>query len=325
MNDRRRWLLAASGLLGAAVVRAQPSSPMRRIGLLWVGGPDSSIYVDALKEGLRSHGYIDGKNIHIDKQFLVDGYEQLAEAAARLVKERPDVIVTYGATSSTAAAKATSTIPVVFLLSADPVKLGLAASLSRPGRNATGVSAISQDLHGKRLELLKQAVPGARRIGLVYSSASPNEVAAGASVEKLARELGLDPVAIDIRLPTEIEPVLGKVSRRTIDAFTVYPSTMFTANRTRLARAVEKTGIPAVYANSALVEAGGLISYAPSHTELFRRVASYVDRILKGANPADLPIEQASEVELVINLKAAAEQRIRIPDDLIHRADRLIR
>jgi putative ABC transport system substrate-binding protein len=318
-------LLAALGLFGAAIARSQPASQTRRIGLLWVGGADATHYVDALKEGLRSIGYIEGKNIRIDKQFLVDRYDQLPEAAAHLAKQRPEVIVTYGTTSSIAAAKNAPAVPIVFVVAGDPVKNGLAVSLSRPGRNATGVTAISQDLHGKRMELLQQVVPGLRRIGLVYSSQSLTEMSSIASVEKLARKLGMEPIAIDIGLPRDIEPVIDSVSRRRTDALVVLPSSMLTANRTRLAKAVAKTGIPAVYAESAVVDAGGLLSYAPSHTDLFRRVARYVDKILKGAKPADLPIEQASEVELVVNLKAAAAQRIRIPDELIHRADRVIR
>jgi len=325
IRDRRRWLLAACGLLGAAMARAQPAAPIRRIALLWVGAEDSSIYVDALKESLRSLGYIEGKNVRIETQFLVDRYEQLPEAAARLAMQRPEIIVSYGTTSSVAAAKATSTIPIVFLVGNDPTKFGLALSLSRPGRNATGVSAISPDLHGKRMELLKQIVPRLRRIGVVYSSQSPNETSSVASIQKLARDLGMDPLRIDIRTPRDIEPVIASVSQQRPDALLVLPSTMLTANRTRLAKAIEKTPIPAVYSNSAVVEAGGLLSYAPSHTDLFRHVAAYVDKVLKGANPADLPIEQASEIELLINLKTAAAQHIRIPDDLLNRADRLIR
>ncbi len=302
-------------------VLAQNLVAMPRIGLLWIESSDDANLVDAFREGLSSHGFSDGRNIRIETHFLVDRYDRLAASAESLVKSKVDVVVSYGATAALAASKATSTIPIVILTGSDPVKLGLVASLSRPGGNATGVTFLSAALHGKRLEILKTVVPGIRRIGEVFNPDSATEAKSFLDWEAAARALNLEAQRVEIRLQSDIDRVIAELPRQRLDALSVAASTMFVANRRQIVAAIARTRLPAIYASVEDAEAGGLVSYGPDVRDGFRRAAGYVAKILKGARAGDLPFEQAARFQLAVNLRTARELGIVIPQSILLRAD----
>jgi len=302
-------------------VLAQNLVSMPRIGLLWIESGGDANLVDAFREGLSTHGFSDGRNIRIEKHFLVDRYDRLTASAESLVKSKVDVVVSYGATAALAASKATSTIPIVILTGSDPVKLGLVASLSRPGGNATGVTFLSAALHGKRLEILKTVVPGIRRVGEVFNPDSATEAKSFLDWEAAARALNLEAQRVEIRLQSDIDRVIAELPRQRLDALAVAASTMFVANRRQIVAAIAKTRLPAIYASVEDAEAGGLVSYGPDVRDGFRRAAGYVAKILKGARPGDLPFEQAARFQLAVNLKTAKELGIVVPQSILLRAD----
>jgi len=298
---------------------------MPRVGLLWIeSGADSKI-LTAFREGLSAQGYTDGKNIRIEKQFLVDRYDRLAGSADSLVKSKVDVVVCYGATATLAASKATSSIPIVMVTGSDPVKLGVVASFSRPGGNVTGVTFLSAELHGKRLEILKEVVPRIRRVGVVFNPESATEVKSFLEWEAAARTLNMEAQRVEIRLQGDIDRVISDASRQRLDALTVAASTMFVANRKQILTAVAKTRLPAIYGSAEDVGAGGLMSYGPNVPDGFRRAAGYVAKILKGAKPADLPFEQPTRFQLTVNLKTAKGIGIAFPQSILLRADQVIK
>jgi putative ABC transport system substrate-binding protein len=323
---KRRQLLIAAGALAATrwPVLAQSPVAMPRIGLLWIeSGADSKI-LTAFREGLTAQGYSDGKNIRIEKQFLVDRYDRLAGSADSLVKSKVDVVVCYGATATLAASKATSTIPIVTVMGSDPVQLGVVASLSKPGGNVTGVTYLSAALHGKRLEILKEVVPRTRRVGIVFNPESATEVKSFLDWEAAARTLNLEAQRVEIRLQGDIDRVISDAPRQRLDALTVAASTMFVANRKQIVTAVAKTRLPAIYASAEDANAGGLMSYGPNVPDGFRRAAGYVAKILKGTKPADLPFEQPTRFQLTVNLKTAKKMGIAFPQSILLRADQVI-
>jgi putative ABC transport system substrate-binding protein len=326
MNDRRRLLVAlGAGALAVPIgVFAQQQSDVPRIGLLWIDLGTTPHYLAALREALHAQGYMEGKNIQIDDRFLVKGYEQLEKAAAKLVAEKVEVIVCFGATATQAAAKATSSIPIVTLTGNDPVKLGLAVNLARPGKNVTGMTFISADMAGKRLELLKEARPRIRHVGVVMSTVSKSEAIYFQELETAARSLNLEVRSIGIPSPERIDAVIAGASDSGVGGLIVVAGTLLTAHRRQVVKAVEKTRLPAVYSSSDYTDVGGLISYSPNVGEGFARIAVFIDKILKGASPGDLPIERPTKFDLVVNMKTAKALGVKIPDSILVRADRLI-
>jgi putative ABC transport system substrate-binding protein len=277
-----------------------------------------------LREGLRSHGYVEGKTLVIDRTFLVDRYDGLPPAAARLASQKIDIIVTFGATAMQAARKATSTIPIVAVVGSDPVKLGVAASLSRPGGNVTGTVISAANLSGKRLELLKEVAPGMQRVAVMLYPDSPGEVEALRTYEVAARTLNLEVRRVDVRTPEEIGPAIAGIGRMNVQAIAVVGSTMLSANREKVTAAIAETRLPAVYANIDFVSSGGLLAYSANISDGFRNAGRYIDRILKGASPGDLPFEQSSRLELAVNIRTAQTLGITIPRDLRLRVDRVL-
>ena len=321
--QRRRLLFAVAAMFIAPLAAvAQQASKLRRIGLLWIRSDGTGL--QAFRERLRALGYAEGTSILIDERFLVDSYDQIPKAASELVKEKPDVIVTFGSVATRAAYNATKRIPIVMTSAGDPVKIGVVASLQRPGGNVTGLGSRVEELSGKRLELLKEVAPGARSVAVVFYPGSQSEVTQWQAHESAARVLSLSVVPVEIRSAGDISPQIAGIAKLDVGAVTFVGSTLFNANRKQLATAVARLGLPAIYTTTEYSDAGGLLSYGTNISHRFRRAADYVDKILKGANPGDLPIEQQDRIELVVNLKTAKSLGIKIPQSILIRADRVI-
>ena len=325
---RRDFLLAAGALLAAPLAaRAQPTAKIARIG--WLGDmPAAGPRLEAFFQGLRDLNYVEGRNLVIEYRYAEGKPERYPALAAEVVALKVDVIVSANTLGTLAARQATKTIPIVFIGAADPVQSGLVTSLARPGGNATGLSALSPELVGKCLELLTQAVPGVSRVAVLWQPGAQGErtdkdMLKGADVA--ARALGMRLQFVEARGPTEFDRAFSDMTKARADALTVLGSAMFNNERRRLVDLAAKNRLPAVYSGRASVDAGGLMSYGPDIADLWRRAATYVDKILKGAKPADLPVEQPTKFELVINLKTAKALGLTIPPSLLQRADEVIR
>jgi putative ABC transport system substrate-binding protein len=305
---------------------AQQPTKIPRIGLLLTGTPSSSSYsLEAFRNGLRDLGYVQGKNILIEYRYAEGKPDRLPSVAAELVRLKVDVIVTTGTPPSQAAKTATTTIPIVMALVSDPVGAGLVASLARPGGNLTGLSSVSQDLSGKRLELLKEAIPKVSRVGVLYDPNDPAKVAEFKEIEVVARPLGVHLQSLEVRSLDELESAFKAATRRKASALLVLPTTILGTRTKQIAELATKNRLPTMFATSQYMDAGGLMSYGPDYADLWRRAATYVDKILKGAKPADLPVEQPKKFEFIINLKTAKQIGLTIPPNVLARADKVIR
>jgi putative ABC transport system substrate-binding protein len=282
---------------------------------------------EAFLQGLRDLGYVEGRNLVIEYRDAGGKFERLPALAAELVALKVDVILAPSAVAALAAKQATRTLPIVFAGVPGPVTSGLVTSLARPGGNVTGLSALTPELVGKCLEQLKQAVPGVSRVAVLWQPGAlpertDKDMLKGAEVA--ARALGVRPQFLEARGPEDFDRAFAAMTRARADALTVLPSPMLNTERRRLVDLAAKNRLPAVYPWRESVDAGGLMSYGPDRADMFRRAATYVDRILKGAKPGDLPVEQPTKFELVINLKAAKALGLTIPQSLLQRADELI-
>jgi len=305
---------------------AQQATKIPRIGLLLTGTLSSSSYsLEAFRNGLRDLGYVEGKNILVEYRYAEGKPDRLPSLAAELVRLKVDVIVTTGTPPSQAAKTATTTIPIVMALISDPVGAGLVASLARPGGNITGLSSISQDLSGKRLELLKEAIPKVSRVGVLYDPNDPAKVAEFKEIEVAARPLGVHLQSLEVRSLDELESAFKAATRGKATALLVLPTTILSTRTKQIAELAAKNRLPTMFATSQYMDAGGLMSYGPDYADLWRRAATYVDKILKGAKPADLPVEQPMKFELVINLKTAKQIGLTIPPNVLARADKVIK
>ena len=297
---------------------------MPRIGFFGVDSPESSPLLKAFQEGLRERGYSEGGNIRLEIRSTGDRSGRPSEIAGELVRLKADVIVAYGSTAAEAASKATKTIPIVMIAVGDPVRLGLAASLRRPGGNMTGVTTLQAELVAKRLQLLKEAVPKASRVAVLVNTANPAHPMIFKTMEGAAPALHLTVHLLEARTRTEIESAFAAMSRERIDSLVVLADSLFVAERARIADLALKNRLPANFAYMADAEAGGLMAYGPSLPGLFHRAATYVDRILKGAKPGDLPIEQPTTFELVVNMKTAKALGIKFPNEILVQATKVI-
>jgi len=297
-----------------------------RIGFLFYGAPGPSAEVDAFRQGLRELGYIEGQNVTIDYRFASGQVERLPELATELARLKVDVIVTPGTPAAMAAKQATSTIPIVFAVVADAVGAGLIANFARPGGNITGLTSISAELGGKRLELLKEVAPKASRLAVLYNPSDRSNVLVLKELQESAPALGLTVHPLEVRAPGEFEGAFAAMTRERAHALFVVPGvlTLEQRNRKALVDLATKSRIPAMWGHRQFVDAGGLMSYAVNFYDQLRRAAIYVDKILKGAKPGDLPVEQPTRYELVINLTAAKALGLRIPQSLLGRADQVI-
>jgi ABC-type uncharacterized transport system substrate-binding protein len=320
-------LLAATlaFVLGFAAEAQQPKK-LYRIGILFVGS--SSFYatwIDVFRQGLKELGYIEGKNITIDYRYAEGKADRLPSLAAELVGLKVDVIVSSSTPSVLAVKKATSTIPIVFVSISDPVASGLVASLARPGGNITGLSIVAVELSGKRLELLKEAVPSVTRVAFLWDSANPAQAPQWKEAQAAAQALRLQLQSLEVRSSNDFDSAFEAALRDRAQALVTTPAALLGAHLKRIVEFAAKNRLPAMYGNPQFVDAGGLMSYAPDYSAQYRRAATYVDKVLKGAKPADLPVEQPTKFEFVVNLKAAKQIGLTIPPNVLARADRVIK
>jgi len=326
MNRRIVICLLTTALLSIAPsLWAQQPKKVARIGYLIAGTfSGQAPYTEAFRQGLRDLGYIEGQNIGIDYRYAEEKIERQSALAAELVSLKVDVILTPGATATRSAKGATNTIPIVMAQDPDPVGNGFVASLARPGGNITGLSSLVAELGGKRLELLKEVVPRLSRVAVLGTSTNPANVQQLRQTELAAKAIGVRLQFLDVRGPKDIETAFREARKERADAVLLLGGPFFIPQRTKIAELAIKSRLPAIYSRSELVEAGGLMTYGASIPDLYRRAAVYVDKILKGAKPADLPVEQPTKFELVINLKTAKALGLRIPPSIFARATRVI-
>ena len=329
MMERRTFLGTLAGSLLAAPLAAgaqQPAGKVFRIGLLGtvpLADPAASRLWGGFFDGLRQLGYVEGQNVVIEGRFSEGRSERFPTLAAELVRLKVDVIVAAGYAPN-AAKGATSTIPIVMTNHADPVGSGLAASLARAGGNVTGLTALAPALVGKQLQLLKEAMSRPPRVAVLFNPPNPNRPAFVRNAEVAARALEVRLHMIEAGTPTEFSSAFSAAMKESADALLVMSDPMFYGERRRLVDLAAKNRLPAVYPWREGVDAGGLMSYGPDIADLFRRAATYVDKILKGAKPGDLPVEQPTKFELIINLKTAKALGLTIPPSLLQRADQVI-
>jgi putative ABC transport system substrate-binding protein len=326
-----KWLglsvLAFVLVVAGAVAEAQQTKKVPRVGFLTTGFQGTIAHLlEGFKQGLREHGYVEGQNILLELRFGEGKAEQMPLLAAELVRLKVDVIVAAPNPAIEAVRQATQTIPIVMPIGSDPVGTGFVASLARPGGNITGLSAYSPELNGKRLDLLKETVPQFSRVALLMTPNVPGNPIDLKETELAARSLRLRSQLYEVRGSSDLDNVFKAMAKEHAEGFVVFPGqpTLF-VSRKQLVELAVKYRLPAMYPLADYVNAGGLISYGVNNLDLFRRAATYVDKILKGAKPADLPVEQPTKFELVINLKTAKQIGLTIPPNVLARADKVIK
>ena len=328
MIDRRRFLLTslAGALAAPLAAEAQQAGKVPRVGYLSPGTPNSNPHLlEAFRQGLRDLGWLEGQNIMIEYRYAEGRDDRLPALAAELVSQNPEAIVAVPTVSAVTVSKVTKTIPIVIVGGGDPVSLGLVASLGRPGGNVTGLSYdVDLETLGKGLELLRDAIPGIRRVAALSNPANPAQPLAIKKVTQTAQLLGLKVQLLEARGPEDFDGVFGAMAKQRAPALFVMADGVFLRHRRRLVEFAAKDRVPALHGFREVVVDGGLMSYGPSQPDLARRAAAFVDKILKGAKPGDLPIEQPTKFELVINLKTAKALGLTIPPSLLARADQLL-
>ena len=318
--DRRVFMAAAAANLVALPLsaKAQQKVNVRRIGILF--GEDSSVYRQQVLPALHDLGWVEGRNLAVEGRYADGNAEILPTFAAELVRLKVELIVTAGTAATIAAKNATASVPIIMLAAGDPVRSGLVASLARPGGNITGNSLLATEIRAKRLQLLHELLPGATRVGELVNPSNPFSSIAREEHEQAYRRLRIQPIFVDVVAPGELENAIAEVARQRGQALIVTADPLFWSNRVQIMRAAQRYALPTMVEETDLLEAGGLAYYGASAIELGRRTAVFIDKILKGASPADLPVEQLTKFELVINLKTAKALDLTIPPSLLLRA-----
>jgi putative ABC transport system substrate-binding protein len=322
---RRDFITLLGGAAAAWPLPLGAQQPIKawRIGMLEATSPQSiAANLNGFRQGLRSLGYEEGKNLAIEYRSADGRDERFRELAAELTGINVDLIVARGTPAILAARNATATIPIVMVAISDP--LLAVASLARPGGNITGLTTLDNDLYPKRLELLKEIAPTIARIALLTNLSNPQGRSEWEKIEAAARYLGLQALLLDVRKSADIAPAFATASTQSVGALVVIPGGLMLSNRQLIVELAVNHKLPAIYASREFVETGGLIAYGPSRPDLYRRAATYVDKILKGTKPADLPVEQPTKFELIINLKSAKALGLTIPESFLLRADEVI-
>ena len=326
MNRRRELLLfVAAGTLAARVTAAQQSAKIRRIGFLQAGRSANDWQLEAVRQRLRELGYVEGKNIVIDYLSAETSYDRLPQLAQELVARKPDVIVTAGGTPAALASKnKTASIPIVFVAVSDPVGQGIVPSLARPNGNVTGLSAQHPETAVKTIELLMEIVPSAKRVGILSNPTNSSLPEVIKDMQAAARKLKVEAIVVYARDPAEVAEAFAELARLRANSLAIVADAMLIANSEPLAAHAAKYRLPAIGGINLYPENGGLISYGSDRVHSYRRAADLVDKIVKGAKPADLPVEQPTKFELVVNLKTAKALGLTIPSTIMIRADRVI-
>ena len=321
---RRREFLSVVAMLAApCAVTAQQAGPVRRMGVLFTSAGPNPASRAIFIQTLRDLGWIDGQNLSIEYRYANNNVELVPALATELVQLKVDVIVTIGSVASLTAKRATTTIPIV-ASSGDPVLVGLVTNLSRPGGNITGTSTTSPELTAKRLQFLKGLLPSATRIGELVNPANPQERLMRTDYERVYRSVDLQPIFVEVARAAQLEGAIAEFARQRAQALVVRADPLFVTNRDTIMQLAVKHALPTMTEGRQFVAAGGLVSYAPNGAELIRRSAALVDKILRGAKPGDLPFEQPTTFELVINLKTAKTLGITIPQSLLLLADEVM-
>ena len=320
-------VLLAVGLLFAPLTAGvQPAAKIPKIGILHVStAAATQHFFEAFKQGMRERGYVEGQHVVFERRFGENRREGISDAAAELVRLKVDVLVTATDEGIAAVKQHTQTIPIVMANSTDPVGTGFIASLARPGGNITGHSSMSPELSGKRLELLREIVPGLSRVAILWNPAIRGAVFDYKETEGAARSLHLQLQSVEVSRADDLERAFWTVTTGRAEALVVpAQNPVALANRSEIVRLAQRNRLPSIYGTIEFADAGGLMAYGPNGADLWRRAATYVDKILKGAKPADLPVEQPTKFELVVNLKTAKALGLTIPQTLLQRADRVI-
>jgi len=323
--DRRAFITMVGGcvIAGPVVAEGQQAGRVPRIGVLTLSVASSTPIFEAFRQGLREHGYLEGRNVAIEFRYAQGRPDRLPAMAAELVRMPVEVIVTESVLAAREAKQATEAIPIVTAIHGDPLGAGLVASLTRPGGNVTGLSLLAPELSGKRLQLLKEVSPKATRVAAIWNTANPAAAGYLAETRAAAGSLGLQLQSVEVRSPADLDSAFEVVTRARPSALITLPDGMLLANKTRIVDFATKSRRPAVFPDREFAEAGGLMSYGPSLASNFQRAATYVDKILKGSKPADLPIEQPTKFDLVINLKTAKALGLTIPQSMLGLAERI--
>ena len=322
---RAGTLLALLLLIGPLTGEPQQVGKVPRIGILWSFSPIiASPFADAFRQGLGGLGYVEGQNIALEERWADGRYERLPDLAADLVRLNVDVLVTVATPATQAAQQATKTIPIVMTLVSDPVQSGLVVNLARPGGNATGLSFMHPELSRKRLELLKEILPKIARVAVLSNPSNPNTPPLMRETEAAARAMRVQLQVVEVRDSTQLDGAFAAMIRDRAGALVVTPDSVFLDQRRRIVDLAAKSRLPAMYPWREPVDAGGLMAYGASGPDILRRAAVYVDKIVKGAKPGDLPVEQPAKFELVINLKTAKALGLKIPPAVLARADQVI-
>jgi len=320
------WLLTTVLLTTAPLAEAQQPKTVPRVARLYSGSPSATTdRTGAFQEGLRELAYMEGKNIVVEYRYADGKLGRLPALAAELVRLKVNIIVTSGSAATGAAKEATTTIPIVMTNDADPVAEGFVASLARPGGNITGLSTLAPEISGKQLEILKEVVPRLSRVAVLGNSTEPSYAPILKELELAAGALKVMLQYLDVQNPKDIETAFRDARKGRAEAVLVLPSPVLTSHRTQVVDLVVKNRLPAIYPDNRWVDTGGLMTYSASITDLDRRAATFVDKILKGRKPADLPVEQPIKFEFIINLNAAKQIGLTIPPNVLVRADKVIK
>ena len=318
-------MLLEQGALWAGAVRAQTPAKIRRIGLSSPFSPSTAApFFKAFRVGLGELGWVEGKNISIEYRYAEGKNDRLPDLAADLVRLKVDVIVASAVPDALAAQKATRAIPIVMAAGGDPVAVGLVESLARPGGNVTGLSQMTAELSGKRLELLKEIVPKLSRVAVLSNPQNVSAPLAWKEIQIAARQISVQLHSLEVRSPSDFDQAFEDATRARSDALLIIPDPVIVTNLGRIAGLAAKSRLPSIFQWSEFADAGGLAAYGPDRADMFRRAASYVDKLFKGAQPGDLPVELPTKFELVVNLKTAKALGIAIPQSVRFRADRVI-
>jgi putative ABC transport system substrate-binding protein len=325
---RKITVLTPCAMLFALCVSAEAQPPGKIPTIGFLGNSTAALeenLVEPFRQGLRELGYVEGKNILIEYRWAEGKYERFPALIAELVAQKVDIIVTAGTPAALAVKKAAPSIPLVMAAAGDPIGTGLIESLAHPGGNITGLSGMAVDLEGKRIELLREVIPKLSHVAVFWNPTSPLQVNSEKEVQAAARAFKMKVLSLGVQSPAQFDNAFATIRRERPGALLALADRLFLHNRARIMEFATKQHLPGVYAYVELVEAGGLMSYGPSYADLHRRAAAFVDKILKGRKPSDLPVEQPMKFEFVVNLKTAKQISLPIPPNVLARADRVIR